>query len=222
MRRPALILLSLIPALPLAAETTFTRDVAPIIQAKCQHCHRPNDIAPFELLTYEDAVTWAADIQRVIENRIMPPWKPVDGHGSFQGNYGLKDEERVTILNWIAAGTPQGDPADMPPNAVERSKWELGEPDLVVSMPEPFEVPRAKDVYRCFVVPSNLESDQYITAVQVAPGNRALTHHTIIYADTRGQARKLDEQDEGPGYNCFGGPGFDLGFNITSFLAGTG
>jgi hypothetical protein len=222
MRRNALLLVSLFASIPAWAEVTFTRDVAPILQSKCQTCHRPNDIGPFELLTYDDAVMWAADIQRVVENKIMPPWKPVEGHGTFKNNFGLTESERVTLLNWIAAGTPQGDPADMPEPKVERSKWELGDPDMIVRMPEEYDIPRQKDVYRCFVIPSGLEQDQYLTAMQVAPGNRGMVHHTILYVDTQGKARKLDEADEGPGYSCFGGPGFDLGFNITSFLAGSG
>jgi hypothetical protein len=95
MRRYALLLVSFITSMPAWAEVTFTRDVAPIIQSKCQTCHRPNDIGPFELLTYDDAVMWAADIQRVVENRIMPPWKPVEGHGTFQNNFGLTESERA-------------------------------------------------------------------------------------------------------------------------------
>lgn len=218
MRLAILFLCSLLPCI---AEVTFTRDVAPLLQEKCQQCHRPNDIGPFELLTYDDAVTWAEDIKRVIENRIMPPWKPVRGHGEFKGDFSLTDEQRVTILNWVAAGTPMGDPADMPETKIQTSKWELGEPDLVLQMPEAFDVPRAKDIYRCFVIPSGLEQDRYLTAVQVSPGNRGIVHHTLLFVDAKGQARKLDEQDEGPGYSCFGGPGFDLGFSLASLLAGT-
>src|SRR3981189_511803 len=97
-----------------AADPTYSRDVSRIMQAKCQQCPRPNDIAPFALMNYSDASTYSEDIQRVISQKIMPPWKPVPGHGEFKNSYGLSDEERQTLLDWVAAGAPEGDPNDMP------------------------------------------------------------------------------------------------------------
>src|SRR6185369_4386161 len=97
------------------AETTYTRDVARIMQVKCQQCHRPNDVAPFVLMTYDDAVTYAADIKNVLQKKTMPPWKPVPGFNNFADAFAITDEERNTLLAWIDGGTPQGDAADMPP-----------------------------------------------------------------------------------------------------------
>src|SRR5262249_54763987 len=82
------------------AQPTFSKEVSRIMQAKCQMCHRPNDIAPFSLLSYEDAQTWADDIKRVITDKIMPPWKPVDGYGEFQDSRALSDADRQTIIQW--------------------------------------------------------------------------------------------------------------------------
>src|ERR1700733_814765 len=109
------LLVSLFLASPLVAQPTFHADVEPIMQAKCQQCHRPNDIAPMSLLTYADASTYATDIGVQVSSNVMPPWKPVPGYGSFRNSYGLIDAERQTILDWVAAGAPEGDPADAPP-----------------------------------------------------------------------------------------------------------
>src|SRR5207245_11800309 len=96
------------------AETTYTRDVARILQVKCQQCHRPNDVAPFALMTYDDAVTYAADIKTALNNKTMPPWKPVPGFNNFSDSFAITDDERNTILAWIDGGAPQGDMAEMP------------------------------------------------------------------------------------------------------------
>jgi hypothetical protein len=192
----------------ISAQPTYSREVSRITQAKCAICHRPNDIAPFSLLTFEDASTWAEDIKRVVENRIMPPWKPVPGHGNFKDNYGLTEEERQILLDWVAAGAPEGDEADLPEPKPDTGEWHLGEPDKIVQMTEAFEVPRKKDVYRCFVIPTDLDDDKYVTAVQVLPGNKQIVHHVLLFIDSTGEGEKLDARDEGPGYECYGGPGF--------------
>ncbi|MBC8167143.1 MAG: ascorbate-dependent monooxygenase [Bryobacteraceae bacterium] len=209
----ALLLLATLACFQAFAQPTYNADVAPLVQGKCQRCHRPGDIAPFELATYKDAVTWSEDIKRVLEARLMPPWKPVPGHGEFADNFGLSDEERKRFLDWIAAGTPEGDPVPegsiTPP--AEVSEWELGTPDAVATMPEAYDVPRLKDVYRCFVLPTGLTEDKFIEAVQIKPGNKQVVHHVILFLDSTGQAEKFDAADPDPGYTCYGGPGFDIG-----------
>ncbi|MBL8233045.1 MAG: hypothetical protein JNL98_31395 [Bryobacterales bacterium] len=202
----------------LEAQPTYSREVSRIIQAKCQLCHRPNDIAPFVLMTYQDASTWAEDIRRVVTERLMPPWKPVPGHGEFRDAYGLSDEERQTIVSWVNAGAPEGDPSELPEPTVTSGEWQLGNPDLVVEMKEPYTPPRGKDTYRCFIVSNPSDQTMYVSAVDVHPGDRKIVHHVIMYIDEKGQAERLDQQDEGPGYNCFGGPGFELSFS--SMLGG--
>ncbi len=198
---------SLVPAY---AEPTYSREVSRILQAKCQRCHRPNDIAPFALMTYDDAATWSEDIKRVVSDKIMPPWKPVPGHGDFKDSYGLTGEERQTILDWIAAGNPQGEAADLPETLADTGEWQLGDPDLVVQMPQSYDVPRKKDDYRCFVLPTNVDTDKWVSAVQVVPGNKQIVHHVLLFIDTEGAADKLDGKDGSPGYTCYGGPGFDV------------
>src|SRR3977135_1579688 len=124
-----------------AADPTYSRDVSRIMQAKCQQCHRPNDIAPFALMNYSDAGRYAAGIHRGISPKLMPPWKRGPRHGEFKNSYGLSDEERQTLLDWVAAGAPEGDPNDMPEALPQTGEWQLGDPDVVLQMPEVYDVP---------------------------------------------------------------------------------
>lgn len=200
------------------AQPTYSKEVSRILQEKCQICHSPNNIAPFALTSFEEAQTWAEDIRRVVSEKIMPPWKPVAGHGEFRESYSMSDEERQTIVSWVNAGSPEGDPADLPEPRVQTSEWPLGEPDMVVQMAEPYTPARGKDVYRCFIVSNPFDETAYVKAVDVIPGDRRIVHHVILYIDETSTAGKLDDQEEGPGYTCFGGPGFDISFS--SMLGG--
>ncbi len=197
-------------ALPLAAEVTYARQVSRILAERCQNCHRPGDIAPFSLQSYEDAVAYAPDIKRVVEEGLMPPWKPAESHGKYKGAFALKAEEKVDLLSWIEGGTPMGDEAELPEKVEPAGEWILGNPDLVLKMPQAFAPAKGKDIYRCFVLPTGLDADHFVNAVDILPGNRRIVHHVILYLDSTGVAEKLDAQDEEPGYDCYGGPGFDL------------
>jgi hypothetical protein len=218
-----LVLLAVLAVAAARAEVTYSREISRIFQAKCQQCHRQGDIAPFALDGYEAAATWAADIERVVRDRIMPPWKPVAGHGEFRDSYGLTDEERSQILEWAANGAPEGDPADLPekPEAPE-GEWVLGDPDLVLEMPVEYSPPRGRDMYRCFVLPTGIDADKFVSAVDVLPGDRKIVHHIILFLDSSGVAEQLDAQDEEPGYTCFGGPGTPTGGNSVSALLANG
>lgn len=200
------------------ADVTYSKDVSRILQEKCQQCHRPGDIGPMSLLTYDDAVNYAPDIKRVLEQGIMPPWKPNEGAEKFKGAYNLSDQQKADLLSWIANGTPQGDPADMPEPTAPKGDWVIGDPDLVLKMPEPYTPARGKDIYRCFVLPTGLDADKWVSAVDILPGNRKQVHHVILYLDSSGAAEKLDAADPEPGYDCYGGPGFNLSSNLTSLL----
>jgi hypothetical protein len=212
--RPALALLFVCASIA-AADVTYTRDVAPIFQAKCQQCHRPQDVAPFALMTYDDAVTYARDIKSSLTLKTMPPWKPVPGFNEFQDSYAITEDERNTVLAWIAAGTPLGDPADMPPPLpVSDSPWQLGDPDIILTAPEFTPPPDVSDTYRCFVLPTGLADNRFIAAAQALPGNPGITHHVLLFLDETGGSQQLDGQDGQPGYTCFGGP------NISSVAGG--
>jgi mono/diheme cytochrome c family protein len=190
-----------------AAQPTYTREISRILQSRCTQCHRPNDIAPFALDSYQAAADFREDIVRVITDRIMPPWKPVPGHGEFRGSYALTDEERARIVQWVEAGVPYGEEADLPEATAPTGDWLLGEPDLQLEMQEAYEPPRGRDMYRCFVLPTDFAETRFVSAVDILPGDRRYVHHVILYLDTTGEAEQLDEKDPGPGYTCFGGPG---------------
>jgi hypothetical protein len=193
-----------------AAQPTYAKEVSRIFQAKCQQCHRPNDIAPFSLLTFQDAQTWAADIKRVVAGRIMPPWKPAAGSPAFRDDFSLSEEERDLIVRWADAGAPFGEAIDLPePLPASETVWELGEPDLVLSMPE-YTPPRVKDTYRCFSIPTEFEETRFVSAVQPLPGDRGSVHHILLFSDPLGQSARLDGRDGEPGYPCFGGPEIQL------------
>ncbi len=206
-----------VPAPPRAARPTYARDVAPILQNNCQECHRPGQVGPFALTTYEQARKRAGDIAAETSDRSMPPWKPVPGVGpALKHSKALVADEIATLAAWAEAGAPEGDPAGAPPPPAFSTGWALGEPDLVLEAPEDFAVPaEGEDIYRCFVIPTDLPEDKYITAIEYHPGNRKVVHHVLGYVDVKGEARKKDGADPGPGYMCFSGPGIpthgDLG-----------
>lgn len=200
----------LLSASALALEPpTFSSDVAPILQRRCQTCHRPGEHAPFALLTYRDVYERRDNIRDAVQGRVMPPWKPVPGFGEFLEPRRLPDDEIVTLVRWIEAGAPEGDPAKLPAPLTFPEGWKLGPPDHVLAMAEPYTVAaKASDVYRCFVIPTSFSEDRWVTKVEYAPGDRKLVHHVLAYLDTTSAAEHLDRADPGPGYTCFGGPGF--------------
>ena len=171
---------------PAPGAVTFTKDVAPILQKACQNCHRPGSIAPMSLLTYEDARPWARSIKDRVERRSMPPWH-VDrtvGIRKFKDDPSLTDQEIATIVSWIDAGAPKGNPADMPaPKPFDDSdRWHIGKPDLIVEMPRAFEVkPEAADWWGNFIADSGLTEDRYIKAVEAKPSASAIrvVHHAV-------------------------------------------
>jgi hypothetical protein len=195
---------------------TFSKEVVRIFQAHCQTCHHPGDIAPFSLTSYAEARPWAAMIKIMTSSRRMPPWKPVDGCGDFHDARKLTQEQIDTIAEWVSNGAPEGNPADLPTPIDFGSGWELGQPDMILKNAEAFTPPAGTDTYRCFTIPTYLTSRGSVAAVDVHPGDRQTVHHLISFIDTTGVSQTLDEQDPGPGYTCFGDPGF----SVTGTLGG--
>ena len=220
----AVLLLFLISSALASAQVTYSREISRIFEQKCRQCHRPNDIAPFALSSYEDATSRSRSIRNAVEHRIMPPWKPVAGHGEFRDSLALTDDERNTILAWVDAGAPEGDPADVPESVEHTGEWALGEPDLVLSMPEPYGPPEeVSDTYRCFVLPSTLTERKFVSAVDVLPGHRRMVHHVLLFIDVTSKGEELDESEDGPGYTCFGGPRtpLSIGSGLGGWVPGT-
>ena len=179
-----------------AAETpaapTFTKDIAPIFQEKCESCHRPDSIAPMSLVSYEDARPWARSIRSRVESRQMPPWN-IDhtvGIQEFKNDRSLNDTQVATILKWIDNGAPKGDMKDMP-KAVqwpEDQGWVLAkqmgqaEPDLVLRSTPWTQKAGANDTWWRPVTVTGLTEPRWVRAIEIRPGTvkgRKITHHAI-------------------------------------------
>ncbi len=171
------------PARAQGGSVTFTEHVAPIFYESCTTCHRPGQVGPMSLLTYEDARPWARAIKQKVADRDMPPWDADPQVGTWANDRSLTDDEIATIVAWADAGAPRGDRAAMPSMpAYADSAWTIGEPDAVFSIP-PFEVPADGMVeYTYFEVPTNLTEDKWVQAVQVMPDAMAAVHHIIVSA----------------------------------------
>lgn len=177
-----------------SAEVTYTKHIAPLLQDKCVECHRPGEIAPFSLTEYTEVAGWADMILEVTTERRMPPWHANPHYGRFANENRLSEEQLALIRAWVAAGAPEGDPADLPPPRQFTSGWQLQrEPDLVVAMsPKPFRVPAEGEVkYQYFLVDPGLKEDVWINAAEVVPGNRAVVHHVIVF--NAGDGRIVDD-----------------------------
>jgi hypothetical protein len=161
---------------------TFAKDVAPILYARCVECHRPGQIAPMSLLTYDDARPWAKSIRERVFDREMPPWFADPAHGTFENNPRLTQQEIDTIVRWVNTGSAKGADSDLPPAPRFAEGWTIGEPDLVLSMQEEHAVPAEGVVeYLYFTVPTNFTEDKWVQALEIRPGNRAVVHHVIAY-----------------------------------------
>jgi Flp pilus assembly protein TadD len=181
---------------------TFVNDVAPIMFGKCASCHRPTGPAPFSLLSYADVRRRATQIADVTRSRYMPPWKADPGATSFVGQSPLSDEEIRTIRRWVDEGASEGDPRETPPPPRFADGWQLGTPDLVVSIPEPYRLaPEATDVFRIFVIRLPVSVARYVTGIEFRPGNPRVVHHANIRLDRTPTSRDLDARDAAPGYD---------------------
>jgi len=206
MRRAALAILIAASCYPAASAqapaaatpaVTFSKDVAPILQKSCQNCHRPGAIAPMSLVTYQDARPWARSIKQKVASREMPPWY-IDRHvgiTKFKGDPSLSDAEIATITRWVDQGAPAGNPADMPPprQFAEIDKWHIGKPDMVVSLPKPYEL-RASgpDEFYDVDVDPGFTEDMYVAAVETKPEAYSfkVVHHATV--------NMIEDEEEDP------------------------
>ncbi len=186
-------LLTILPEGELSEPVTWARDVAPILQRRCQGCHRPGEVGPFALTNYEEARGRAKMIASVVEHGVMPPWN-ADARfdGVFANQRKLAPAEKETLLAWVRDGMPRGNPADEPPPRVWPTGWSIGEPDVVFTPehdlragkplpPEGFAVPREGVVeYQYFTVETDYPEDRWVSALEVEPGAADVVHHVLI------------------------------------------
>jgi hypothetical protein len=163
-------------------QPTFTRDVAPILHARCISCHRAGEVAPMALLTYEEARPWARSIKNKVVSRQMPPWMAEPGVGVFANDPRLTDMEIATIAKWVDEGAPQGDLKDMPTLPVFTDGWQLGEPDRIIELPEVQIPATGRDVFPIPTVTPDLDEDRWIRAIEIRPSARQVAHHSVIFA----------------------------------------
>jgi len=190
------------------APVTFNRDVAPILYSNCTTCHRPGEAAPFSLLTYNDARQRAGLIASVTSNHVMPPWQPEGTEGEFSGERRLLPAEIETFRRWIEDGLQEGSSDDRRALPTFTEGWQLGVPDVVVTMPVAFDVPAdGPDVFRNFVLPVPLNARRYVRALEFRPGNARVLHHARILLDDTGEIRRFDAKDDAPGFAGMDVPG---------------
>ena len=201
------ILAALLFSVTLSAETvTFSKQIAPILYRYCAPCHRPGEAGPFSLLSYNDARKRGAQIAAITARRYMPPWPPEPGFGDFQDSKRLTNEQIDLLARWVKDGMPEGDRATepQPPHFVEG--WQLGQPDLVLHMRQPYQMPASgEDVFRNFVIPVALKETKYIRAMELRPGSKRVVHHANLIVDRARRLRLRDGEDGQPGF-----PGMDV------------
>jgi tetratricopeptide (TPR) repeat protein len=187
------------PLLVAQESPTWSSDVAAIVYRSCASCHRPGQPAPFSLLSYDDVFKKRTFVAEVTALGYMPPWQPT--HGDFAGDRRLSQQDLATIQSWVAAGAPRGDQGKEPSAPTFTDGWQLGEPDVIIRMPDVLDVPAAgADIARNFVVPIALERMRYVAAVEIRPGSRAV-HHAVLAVDRTRRSRQSDDADAGPGFS---------------------
>jgi mono/diheme cytochrome c family protein len=181
---------------------TFAKDVAPIMFAKCASCHRPGEVAPMPLLSYEDARPWARAIKTKVVAREMPPWGADPAQTlPMRNDISLSQKQIDTIAAWVDAGAPKGNAADMPPPPVFKEGWTHGtEPDAILEMPVEFEIPAEGELgVQMFYSKVPWNEDRFAEVVELRPGNRSVVHHAgIFFVDIPADSRLVDGRIVGP------------------------
>ncbi len=201
-----------------AGDVTFYRDIAPIVYNNCTSCHREGENAPFPLTNYVEVSRKASTISRAIGTRYMPPWHADTEATHFLDVRTLDDGEIAKFDEWVANGKPEGDASEAPEMPEFTEGWQLGEPDLVLTMKDAFEVPAdGPDIYRNFVLPIDLPEDKWIKAIELRPSARSVLHHSLFFLDDSGKARELDAKDGKPGFT---GMGFRKSGDLGAYVPG--
>ncbi len=180
------------------AGVTYSKDIAPILFKNCATCHRSGEIGPMSLLNYQETRPWAKAIKQAVQTRKMPPWFADPNVGHFSNDTRLSQADVDTIVKWADSGAPQGDAADLPPAPKFTDGWVLGKPDVVIEMPEAFQVPAEGVIpYKYFTAKTNFTEDKWVRGVEIRPGNRAVVHHIIL--------NMRDPGSQGPAMQGLGG-----------------
>ena len=197
------LLLHCLALFPVSAfgQVTFAKDVAPVVFSKCAQCHHTGGSAPFSLLTYADARSHATQMAVVARTRVMPPWKADPTGHKFIGLDPLTEAEIAILQRWIADGAREGNRRDLPTPPHVTGGWQLGTPDLIVTLPTPFVLPaEGSDISRVFVLSLPVDRQRYVRGIEFRASNPRI-HHANIRIDATPASRELEEQDATPGYD---------------------
>lgn len=163
---------------------TWSDDVAQIVYNKCSKCHHTGGVAPFPLVTYQETSSMAVSLYDAVFQDRMPPWPPDNNYQQYVHDRSLSPTEKITMLDWLLNGTPEGNAANTPPPPVFNTGSLLGNGDLELQIPTYMsKALSTNDDYVCFALPSGLTQDRVVKAVEVVPGNREIVHHALIYVD---------------------------------------
>jgi hypothetical protein len=185
------------------AAATFQKDVLPILQERCQECHRPGQIAPMSFLTYAATRPWAKSIREAVVTRRMPPWFADPKFGHFANDRSLSQREIETLVGWVDGGATEGDPKDAPapPAHAWPQGWAIGTPDAIFEMPVPFSVPAKGAVdYQYIILPARFAEDKWIQKVEIRPSDRRVVHHAVVYIREPG-SKWLERQSSGVSFS---------------------
>jgi peroxiredoxin len=161
---------------------TYTKDIAGILNNRCVECHRTGEIGPFSLTSYDEVIGWAETIDEVVKQGRMPPWHADPKYGHFANDSRLSDKEKTLIADWIHAGTPMGDPKDLPKPPTFAAGWRIPKPDVIFTIPKPFKVPATGTVeYQFFAIDTGFTEDKWVNGAEVKPSCPAVVHHVLVF-----------------------------------------
>lgn len=185
---------------PITTKVMFNKEVVRIFQRSCLACHSAGTITQVQLATYDQARPWAKAIKEEVLEKRMPPYQAVKGYGRFAHDYLLPQREIDLIVSWVEGGAPKGEDKDLPRELKAGSGWALGPPDLILQpKPEVKISAEGEDEYRCFVLPTGLNEDRLVEAVDFRPGNGAVVHCASFFIDHTAPSRMLDAADRQAG-----------------------
>ncbi len=182
-----------VPANP---PVTWSRQIAPIVYQNCTTCHHPGGSGPFSLLTYPEAYRRGPQMAEVTQSRFMPPWLPAPGYGDFLGTRRLSDAQVALIRSWVESGMPEGDASAAPAAPHYDATWQLGKPDLILTIEHPYTLTASgSDVFRNFVLPYPLAATHYIHAMEILPSAPQVVHHANVLIDRTASFRRSHPTD---------------------------
>ena len=182
-------------AAPTSSSVTYYKDVASILQNRCQECHRPGEVAPMSFMTYDQVRPWAKAMKTAVLTKKMPPWSADPHYGKFSNDRSLSQTEMDTLVAWVDAGSPAGNPKDAPKPREYFEGWQIGKPDVVYELPTPIDVPASGVVdYTYVVIPTNFTEDKWVQFAEVRPDARSVVHHVLAFLRPPGNSFLKDAQ----------------------------